>query len=318
MSLKKTNKQKHKKKHKLLVIVEFVPFWCLYMFVRALPLKAAYFLTRRLFSLLYLVDFRHRRRSQRHLIHAGVAKDKKEAWRIAHRAFLSFGMLLTEIIKMDQYFKPEKVVFRGSEESRKEAFESENNRNVIVVTAHYGNWELAGTAWAKLSKIPMVSVMRPFNNPLIGRYILRNRTSGVHETVNKRGCVRDLLKALRNNKNVALLVDQHAGTNEGVETLFFGQPCRTHMSPALLHLKTKVPIVPMISRRVDDDFNFEFVLGKPIEYTPTGDKEEDIKNVTQLYTSALEKLIAELPEQWLWAHRRWLNIHRKRRTPATA
>ncbi|QSH40177.1 lysophospholipid acyltransferase family protein [Lentisphaerota bacterium ZTH] len=313
MSLKK-----HKQKHKLLVLAEFVPFWCLYMFVRALPLKAAYFLTRRLFSLLYIVDFRHRKRSQKHLIHAGVAKNRSEAGKIAHRAFASFGMLLAEIIKMDQHFKPEKVIIRGDEKSREEAFGTGHNRNVIVVTAHYGNWEMAGTAWATLSGIPMVSVMRPFNNPLIGRYILKNRTSGVHETVNKHGCVRDLLKAIRQKKNVALLVDQHAGSSEGVETLFFGQPCRTHMSPALLHLKTKVPIVPMISRRADDDFNFEFVLGKPIEYIPTGDKEADIKNVTQMYTSALEKLIAELPEQWLWAHRRWLNIHRKRRSPATA
>ena len=65
------------------------------------------------------------------------------------------------------------------------------------------------------------------------------------------------------------------------------------------------------------DFSFELVLGPLIEYKPTGDKEHDIQTICQMCTTALEKMIAEQPEQWMWAHRRWTNInrdhHRKRR-----
>ena len=69
--------------------------------------------------------------------------------------------------------------------------------------------------------------------------------------------------------------------------------------------------MPEVTRRLDNNFNFEFVLGDLIRYTPTGNKENDIKNVTQMYTTALEKLITEQPEQWMWVHRRWLNINRR-------
>ncbi|MHB9138890.1 MAG: lysophospholipid acyltransferase family protein [Victivallaceae bacterium] len=116
---------------------------------------------------------------------------------------------------------------------------------------------------------------------------------------------------MRGNKTIAILADQHASSNEGVETTFFGQPCRTHTSPSLLHLKTGIPIMPEITRRVDDKCNFEFIVADLIKYEPTGDKEKDIRTVTQMYTTALEKMIAQYPEQWMWVHRRWLNIHRR-------
>jgi KDO2-lipid IV(A) lauroyltransferase len=54
-------------------------------------------------------------------------------------------------------------------------------------------------------------------------------------------------------------------------------------------------------------------LSEPICYKPTGDKEGDIRAVTQLYTTEIEKSVARYPEQWMWAHRRWLNINRKRK-----
>jgi KDO2-lipid IV(A) lauroyltransferase len=98
-----------------------------------------------------------------------------------------------------------------------------------------------------------------------------------------------------------------------VDTVFFGQPCKTHRTPALLHLKTGIPIVPELTRRVGDDFSFEIVLGPMIEYTPTDDKEHDIQVICQMCTTALEKMIAEQPEQWLWPHRRWININREHR-----
>lgn len=139
---------------------------------------------------------------------------------------------------------------------------------------------------------------------------MKHRRGPNHELAEKEGGIRDALRALRKGKHIAILADQHASRREaGVEATFFGHPARTHTSPALLHLKTGVPIAPEITRRVGP-FQFEFVFGKLIEFQPTGDKERDIRTLTQLYTSELERLIADQPEQWLWAHRRWLDIDR--------
>jgi len=304
--------QKKRTKATLLIWLEFIPFWFLYQAIRLMPLKMAYFFDRMLFSILFYIDRKHRTRSISHVLHAGIVKTPAEANKIAKEAFISFAKLLVEIIKMDQSFKPEMITFSSSPESYARTF-GDRKTNVIVLTAHYGNWELAGSFWATLSGYPMVSIMRPFSNPLIGKYILRGREAGNHQSISKDGGMRGLLRALKDGKTIAILADQHAGLKEGgIETLFFGQPCRTHTSPALLHLRTGVPIVPQLTRRLDDDGHFEFIMGDLIEYKPTDDKEKDLKIVTQMYTTALEKMIAKDPTQWLWAHRRWLNINRKR------
>ncbi len=305
--------KKHKKeKSQIIIWIEYLLFLVLYGIVRIMPLKVAYAINKFLFRLLYYVDGRHRRRAIQHIMHAGVKDNKKDAAKLAKASFSSFAKLLVEIIKTSQCYSPDKIKISGNAEVVKRMLRREGPpRNVILVTAHYGNWEVAGHAMADLSNINMVSIMRPFANPLIGKVILANRGSELHQLVDKQGGIKDMFKAIKQEKIATFLVDQHASTKDGgVETIFFGQPCRTHSAPALLHLRTGVPIMPEITRRVDDDFNFELVVGELIEYTPTGDKEQDIKNIAQLYTTALEKLIAEQPEQWLWTHRRWLNINR--------
>ena len=307
-----SSKEKSAEKSSFRIWAEFIPFWVLYKTMRFINLRVAYFISRQLFKVLYLIDKRHRTRSIQHLLHAGVAHDLAEAKVMAREAYMNFSMLLVEIFKLDQMIKPGMIKVVGDPETIRTACKFEgNNVNAIIVTAHYGNWELAGSCWAREFKIPMVSVFRRFGNPLIGKCILGSRQSEVHQSVPKDGGIKGMMKALREGKTIAILADQHANSKEGVETTFFGQPCRTHSSPALLHLKTGVPIIPELTRRSGNGFDFEFVVGEMIRYTPTDDKEKDIRTVTQMYTSALEKLISEQPTQWMWAHRRWLNINRK-------
>ena len=62
--------------------------------------------------------------------------------------------------------------------------------------------------------------------------------------------------------------------------------------------------------REDDNYHFKLTGTAPIRYTPTGDKEHDIREITQLYSNAFEELIRKYPDQWLWAHRRWLDCNR--------
>jgi KDO2-lipid IV(A) lauroyltransferase len=304
-----------KAKSKFLIYAEFIPFWLLWKFIQLLPLKVAYSIVIGLFDLFFLVDSRARRRTISHIKHAGVCTDDASARAMAKRTFREFAMLLVEIIKMHQEYAPHKIKRAGDLQSLRKVLTGEiNTTNTIIVTAHYGNWEIAGTAFSEQAGRPMVSIMREFSNPLIGKMILDSRRSGVHELASRDAAgLRQLLKALHDGKNISILIDQHASSAEGVETVFFGQPCRTHKTPALLHLKTGIPILPEVTRRLPGrNFEFDLVFGELIYYTPTGDKEKDIQAITQLCTTALEKLIAEQPDQWLWAHRRWLNINRDR------
>ena len=311
-----SEKRLRKQKSHILIMTEYILFMILYSTVRAIPLKIAYAINKFLFYILYLFDFKHRKRSIQHIMHAGLADNKKDASTLAKKSFSCFSQLIVEIIKSDQCYSPEKITVTGCQETIDKVFNpAGDNQNVILITGHYGNWEVAGTAIAQKAGLVMASIMRPFANPKIGEIILNNRASEVHEMIDKSGGIKAILKALKDKKIATFLVDQHASVGDGgIETTFFGQPCRTHSAPALIHLKTGVPIMPQVTRRLDDDFHFEVLVGELIEYKPTDNKEQDIKNITQMYTTALEKMIAEIPEQWMWSHRRWLNINRKKRT----
>ena len=296
--------------------LEYCAFWPLYHLVHMIPFKACLRISAVLFRLLYFFGGETKRRTLSHLKHAGVAKTDAEADAIARKCYREFSKLLVEIINMDRKYSPGKIRVTGDPESLRRVISPDGKTpaetNVIIVTAHYGNWEVAGTAFADKSRRNMLSIMRPFSNPLIGKMIIAQRRSKGHDLVDRTapGAVRALLRALHEGRHATLLIDQHAAHLEGCDTVFFGQPCKTHKTPAMLHLKTGVPIMPEVTRRIGDDFDFELDIGPLIEYKSTGDKEHDIRTICQMCTTELEKLIAKQPEQWLWAHRRWTNINR--------
>jgi len=303
-----------KKKNPVLIHLEYAGFMVLYGAFRLLPIRAARNLAGVLMKLLWLVDAKHRNRSILHVSHSGIVGTREEAVRIARRSMQEFGWLLAEIIKADQLYSHECVNLRASESILNLVLPCRNpgSRQGIIVTAHFGNWEIAGRFYSEQSQTPMFSMMRPFSNPLIGEKILAHRRSATHILIDKHQGIRPVLKALQEGRTASILIDQHASSREGVECIFFGHPARVHMTPALLHLKTGIPIISEVTvRDPERPFHFTLEAGKSIRYTPTGDKEKDIRIVTQMCITALEKLIRKHPEQWLWAPRHWLDIERR-------
>ena len=291
-------------------------FFCLAMnVVKILPLWLCFKIAELGGRVFFIFDIRHRNRTIQHLLHAGVVKTDAEAIDLTRRNFIHLAKVGLEIFKCRQLMIKKNIAniltISGSEQSKKLFFSATGkSEQAIIICAHFGNWEAAGQGITITSGIPLLSVMRPFDNPKIGDYINSRREGHTHEVVAKKGAVRPLLVALRKGYSIAIMADQNAGEKEGVVVDFFGHPASTHTSPALLHLKTGVPILVLMPRRVSDDFKFEFILSDPIIHKPTEDKEKDIREITQKFTSEIEKTISLYPEQWLWAHRRWLDINR--------
>ncbi|HBC88841.1 MAG TPA: hypothetical protein DCZ94_18005 [Lentisphaeria bacterium] len=308
---------KKKKKNIISIYLEDWLFLSLDGIARLLPLDICYRLATFVAGIVYRLDARHRKRVIQHLMHAGIAKDRQQAIAMAKRNFVHFAKFAVEFAKTSQIVTPgnigEHVKFSGSEKSKDLFFSPGKSSQVIIITSHMGNWELAGMIYTIFSGLPLLSVMRPFDNPRISARINSRRERLNHSVCPKTGALKSLYVALKKGSSISIVADQHAGSSEGVETVFFGHPARTHASPAILHLRTGIPILVGATVKEADGFKYNVILSDPIIYKPTKDKAGDISAVAQLYTTEIEKTVAGYPEQWMWAHRRWLDINRERK-----
>ena len=173
----------------------------------------------------------------------------------------------------------------------------------LLVTAHYGNWELLTLAY-RLSGFPLSIVVRPLDAPVLDGVVRRLRVTAGAEIIDKREAIRPVLQALRRGSLVAILLDQNASRREGVFVPFFGHLASTSRSAATLALRTGTPILPLFIRREPDGMH-RITVGDPIEPDPGRATEDGIVELTRRCTEAIEDAIRQAPEQWLWMHARW-------------
>jgi Kdo2-lipid IVA lauroyltransferase/acyltransferase len=172
---------------------------------------------------------------------------------------------------------------------------------VVVVTGHIGNWEIGGAAIAARG-YRLVAVAKRAANPLFYQRIMAARARLGVDVIDFADATRPGLRALRAGKVLALAADQHAGRS-GVWVPFFGRPASTFRGPAIMALRTGAPLYLAVSLRRPDG-TYEVTLD-PIDATPTGDMDADVRRVTTEYSRQLEAAVRRSPDQYLWHHRRW-------------
>ena len=282
-------------------------------FIRLLPLKAAFFLATAIGILAYYLDFFGRNLMIQNLLHVGIAKNKSEAAAIARKNYVHLLKFGVEFLKFDQYITAENITKYIKFKSTPKADEAiKNAKAIIFVSGHYGSWEISGLFCSAVLR-PLLSVMKPSPNTRITDYLINKRKKFGQELCMKKDSFRILLNSLKSGKSVGLIADQDA-RSKGIETIFLGQPTRTHMSPALLHLKTGGPIIAGVARRLDDKFNYEVVVEDPITLEKSaGNTQEDIKILAQRYIKVIENAIRKDPTQWMWYNTRWRKSIKKKK-----
>ena len=194
-----------------------------------------------------------------------------------------------------------------------------DRRAALVVTGHFGNWEMAGFALG-LFGFRTYAIARVLDNPYLEKYALKFRQGTGQTIIAKNDDFARLTDALKAGGKVATLADQDAGPR-GVFVDFFGRPASTHKAVALMAIEFDAVMVvigvPRV-RRGDYPQRPDFDPGHPlaplfyavevadvIDPREYADNPNAVKAITARYTSALEKLIREYPEQYFWLHRRW-------------
>lgn len=193
-----------------------------------------------------------------------------------------------------------KVTFEG-EENITEALA--RNKGVIVLSAHFGNWEMLGAALVARG-YPLTVVRRDQNDGLFNDVIQKQRDrKGIKTVPRDKPLFKHLVYLLKNNELVALIADQNAGP-DGLFVDFFGRSTSTFKGPGLFATITGAPIIPIFMVR--DGYMKHRVVFKPaVACRPSGDTGKDIAAITQECTKVIEDIIREHPEQWLWQHKRW-------------
>ncbi|MFH1202254.1 MAG: lysophospholipid acyltransferase family protein [Candidatus Omnitrophota bacterium] len=268
-----------------------------------LPLAASYALANILSELHYLSSKKDRDTIRGNLKAILPDASPRQIERYTHEVFRNFGRYIVEFFrfaKIDQEFIDRHVKIEGREHVE-EALK--RGKGVIALSAHLGNWELGGVIVAR-SGYSFIAVALTHCDKRINNFFnFQREFHGVKVLQVKTG-IRDCFKALKQNQIIALVGDRDF-TNSGIISNFLGRQSDLPRGPAVFHLRTGAPIVPVFMIREGPTYNFRLVIEKPIEFTPCGDEEKDIKDLTDICSKAIETYVRRYPEQWLMFRQFW-------------
>ncbi len=190
------------------------------------------------------------------------------------------------------------------------------DRPLLLVTAHFGNFELAGYVLG-LFGYPIQAVARTLDNPYLDRFVHKLRNATGQGILAKQGDYDRILDILASGGTVSFLADQYAG-QKGCWVEYFGRPASSHKAIALFALDYDAPLVVGFIRRTDKPLHFTFFLHGVADPRTTGEEVGSIRQLTQWYNHRFEEGIMTAPEQYWWLHRRWKDRRTKKKNKPAA
>jgi KDO2-lipid IV(A) lauroyltransferase len=268
-------------------------------FPRTLVLAAG----RALGGLYARLDRRHVAVATSNLRHAFPDWDEARLLATARGVYRHFGSVILDLVWMQDRTRDEimKIVSFAGREHVETALQA--GKGFVCATGHLGNWEAHAVGHGFAFSTSAV-VGRPLDNPALDARLVRLRSSSGNTNISKRRALPDILRFLRANKAVAILMDQNTQEDDGIFVTFFGRPASTTPVAAALAAKTGCAIVPGHSELLPDG-RYLVTYEPPVFFESQGERKADIARLTQELTLRIEAWVRAHPEQWLWIHRRW-------------
>lgn len=234
-------------------------------------------------------------------------KSDVELDKISRQSYQNLGISIFEFIHFrtwsEDYIKS--IIKLKNPELLTEVYN--RGKGLIMMTGHYGNWELLAFATGLNTKQTIGKslnvVAKNQRNPFFDRYIIENREKFGNRVLNAGSAAKEMIKLIREKEIVALIVDQSADPSKDVFVDFFGRAAATYEAPATLALKFEIPILVAYAVRKSDN-TYEAVF-EEIKHDDLKFDKEGMKELTQRHVKHLEKQISQIPEMWSWQHRRW-------------
>jgi KDO2-lipid IV(A) lauroyltransferase len=271
-----------------------------------LTIEQSYALADFLARVIYHLDARHRRVGHENLARAfggRLTEDQRD--RIIRGVYTHFCRMLMEILHTPRKIHltnwRDRIELVGHVPIMDRLITG--GRPMIFLSGHYGNWELAGYIFG-LFGFPTSSVARALDNPYLDRYLRSFRERTGQSLIPKTGGYDRMVEVLRSGRTLSFLADQDAG-QRGLYVEFFGRPASTHKAIALLAIEHQATVIVGVARRIGPGFRYEIRCEDVIDPASLSGTADDVRFLTQRFTTALERLIRQDPTQYLWLHRRW-------------
>lgn len=275
--------------------------------LQGLPWSAAVALARLLAEVGWRLDRRHRAVAIDNLRQAYPHLDDASVTRLARAGYDHLGLLVVETARLPRVFHPhtaEKYIHYANPSDYERAVGwVKTGRSLLVVTGHFGNWEMFCYACGRLG-FRGSAVARRADNPHLDRFVRRFRQKTGQEVLDKNRDYDRIQAVLAGGGYLGMLGDQDAGPR-GLFVDFLGRPASTFKSIALLSLTYSAPVLVFGAARLGGPLKYRIYLEDvilPEEYASTPDA---TRAITQRYSDALARMVRRHPEQYFWVHRRW-------------
>jgi KDO2-lipid IV(A) lauroyltransferase len=253
-------------------------------------------------SLLYRLDKKHRVQTFANLAIAFPEKSEEERSAIGKAMYRHFGYIAADFIRAPVRTTQElldNTVVEGKEHLDRLIADG---KGILLVTGHLGNWERMGH-WLPAQGMRISAVARDANDSEITDRVNKIRGENGLQMLSRGKAAREIIIRLKAGEVIAIMPDQNA---DDAFIPFFGKIAGTVLGPAVLHKKTKAPILPAVMLRTGPG-QYKMVFHAPMAME---DGEETEAFMTRI-NEELESLIRLAPEQYLWMHDRWRNARRK-------
>jgi Kdo2-lipid IVA lauroyltransferase/acyltransferase len=219
-------------------------------------------------------------------------------------AYLNIGYTIAEFLRMGEMeaTELEQTVRLEGEEYLRAGLDA--GKGVILITAHFGNWELVGARLAHLcAPQELYVIAQPQNDTRLTQLVDQVRARHNVHVIARGSAARESLRVLRAGHVLAILIDIDM-KEHGLVVDFLGRPASTTTAPAAFARRTGAMLLPIFDYRQPDGTH----IGKfdaPVELQFTGDAERDLRENTQMLNNILSAHIRACPAQWMWGMNRW-------------
>lgn len=279
--------------------------------LRLLPRRLAIAVMRVIGRLIFQLDTTGRRRTITHLTTAlGQERSAAEIRALAARVYRHFATAMADTMRLPVILRQGINRFITAQGMHHLDQALAQGQGVLMITGHFGNWELLG-AWLAQNGYPLRVVGTPMENPGLDRIVVEMRNQAGYTNIARGAGTREIIRSLRQGCAIGMLIDQDTRV-QGTFVQFFGHAAHTPTGPVLLAKKFGIPIIP-IFMHLQPDLSYHIECEPPLDLEDTGDEERDTVVNTQKCSDAYERVIRRFPEQWVWMHQRWKTAQKQAR-----